>query len=327
MANLAIKGHPSRSEEVIQLLEMLGADRLGYKDTFVGFYYYIECDVIVSSDECPIDAIVFTLEEFEKKFPYKVGDKVNSPCKGCIKTITSMWWDTYLNTITYKLDHRIYTNIDQLKVVNDLQPYKEEGVNLQELERKLDEALAKETTESLNKWLDEENMDTNNLCTQCVYAVDNHCGLRGFTNDFNRLYCSAQNADKLPNGFELQPDGYFSWVDSKPQYPKIYIECCECLKYNPFINNVSGYKRDAIGALQTLITCRDAYWEIAGEQMGLGKPWEPYDAKDRYIIRRVEDEIRKGYNISCVLEFPTAEMRDAFFENFKGLIEQCKELL
>ncbi|MBQ2396192.1 MAG: hypothetical protein II304_03995, partial [Bacteroidales bacterium] len=73
MATLAIKGHPKRGNEVIEILEMLGANRLGYKDTFVGFYYYIECDVIVSSDECPIDAIVFTLEEFEEKFPYKVG--------------------------------------------------------------------------------------------------------------------------------------------------------------------------------------------------------------------------------------------------------------
>lgn len=28
-----------------------------------------------------------------------------------------------------------------------------------------------------------------------------------------------------------------------------------------------------------------------------------------------------------ILAFPTAEMRDAFFEDFKELIEQCKELL
>lgn len=27
------------------------------------------------------------------------------------------------------------------------------------------------------------------------------------------------------------------------------------------------------------------------------------------------------------LAFPTAEMRDTFYENFKDLIEQCKELL
>jgi hypothetical protein len=28
-----------------------------------------------------------------------------------------------------------------------------------------------------------------------------------------------------------------------------------------------------------------------------------------------------------ILAFPTEEMRDTFYENFKDLIEQCKELL
>lgn len=50
-------------------------------------------------------------------------------------------------------------------------------------------------------------------------------------------------------------------------------------------------------------------------------------AKDKYVIRRVGNTILKGYSISCVLEFPTEEMRDAFFENFKDLIKSCKELL
>ena len=30
---------------------------------------------------------------------------------------------------------------------------------------------------------------------------------------------------------------------------------------------------------------------------------------------------------STILEFPTEEMRDAFYENFKELINECKELL
>jgi hypothetical protein len=88
-----------------------------------------------------------------------------------------------------------------------------------------------------------------------------------------------------------------------------------------------GYNSELICKLQVLLLCRDAYWKIYGEQMGLGKPWEPLDAKDKYIIRRAGDAIVKGYNISCVLEFPTAEMRDAFYENFKELITSCKELL
>ena len=33
------------------------------------------------------------------------------------------------------------------------------------------------------------------------------------------------------------------------------------------------------------------------------------------------------YTHDCPFAFPTEEMRDAFYENFKDLIEQCKELL
>jgi hypothetical protein len=61
--------------------------------------------------------------------------------------------------------------------------------------------------------------------------------------------------------------------------------------------------------------------------MGLGKPWEPGDIKSRYVICRDGDTIVKWYGISCALEFPTPEMRDIFYENFKKEIEECKDLL
>lgn len=135
------------------------------------------------------------------------------------------------------------------------------------------------------------------------------------------------------------PKGYeFAGVDDdnqqvvftkiQPEYPKTYEECCDVLgRTFPINDDVEGYKWELIMNSQRLLVCRDAYWKIAGEQMGLGKHWEPRDAKDKYIIRRAGDAIVKGYNISCVLEFPTAEMRDAFYEHFKELIEQCKQLL
>lgn len=63
--------------------------------------------------------------------------------------------------------------------------------------------------------------------------------------------------------------------------------------------------------------------------MGLGKPWEPGDNKVFGIIRQ-HDKIQKYNDFvggSTIFEFPTLEMRDAFYENFKDLIELCKELL
>ena len=96
MSNIAILGHPTRGKEVIQLLEMLGANRLGYKDTFVGFYYYIECGAICSSDEYPTYSTIFTLEEFLEKYPYKVGDKVKVWVNGYrgVFNIQDITWDS-----------------------------------------------------------------------------------------------------------------------------------------------------------------------------------------------------------------------------------------
>ena len=78
--------------------------------------------------------------------------------------------------------------------------------------------------------------------------------------------------------------------------------------------------------------CRDAYWKIAGEQMGLGKPWKPdwsTESERKYVIEVYRNNVRtnsQGYS-NTTLAFPTIEMRNAFYENFKNLIEQCKELL
>jgi hypothetical protein len=78
---------------------------------------------------------------------------------------------------------------------------------------------------------------------------------------------------------------------------------------------------------EDLITCRDAYWKIAGKQLGSDKPWGP--DWDNLSTPHEFIKIYKGCFIysSRVLVFPTPEMRDAFYENFKDLINKCKELL
>ena len=139
----------------------------------------------------------------------------------------------------------------------------------------------------------------------------------------------------IPHNQEIvNIDGRYILRDKKLQYPKTYGECCDILKINPFSNEVYGYERNLISALQALITCRNAYWKIAGEEMGLDKPWEPdleNDTQDKYAIGNVENKLYLPSlpfnNDNKLLSFPTKEIRDAFYENFKDLIEQCKELL
>jgi hypothetical protein len=80
---LGIKGHSTRSKEVIEILEMLGGKNhcnlIGDDDRFF-YYIYINDNYIYNSYIGP-DEIkgykIFSLEEFLENFPYKVGDKVN----------------------------------------------------------------------------------------------------------------------------------------------------------------------------------------------------------------------------------------------------------
>ena len=94
---------------------------------------------------------------------------------------------------------------------------------------------------------------------------------------------------------------------------------------------MDSYKRKLIANFYRLILCRDAYWKIAGEEMRLDKSWEPDWTNDlsKYYISFYNNKVDKGIiNYSNkILAFPTEEIQDAFYENFKDLIENCKELL
>ena len=128
-----------------------------------------------------------------------------------------------------------------------------------------------------------------------------------------------------------------SFLTPKPKYPKTYEECLSVLRIYNGLQDVEIYnaKPSECKLFESLIRlkrCRDAYWKIAGEEMGLGKPWEPdwvnLEQNKHCIWVYVGDVIlNDGYRYQHILTFPTEEMRDAFYENFKEEIEICKELL
>lgn len=144
----------------------------------------------------------------------------------------------------------------------------------------------------------------------------------------------------LSGGRELiQEDGKWFVVKKKKEYPKTYEECCRVVNANSCIRlvyNLSDgqkYYHDEDNLylyenFRRLKICRDAYWTIYGEENGLGKPWEP-TIETVYCISRNDNVIKCSYRggKSNILEFPTEEMRDAFYENFKSEIESCKEFL
>ena len=278
MTNLAIKGHPTRGKEIIEILEMLGGinkyNLRGDTDE-----WFILNGTQIQRSGMLFDGISFTLEEFLEKYPYKVGDKVE--LNGIGVEITGMNWLD--KTINYEgKSIKLGSEYDCLSV-QDLKPYKEETMERGE--------------DNWAKW-------------------------------------------DLPDGYEFQDEegnviktSVIKLVKKQPQYPKTYEECCNILGIEDRENGYCGYNYELFGEFQKLYICRDAYWKIAGEQMGLDKPWEPdwCSVKQcKFGIYTSENQIKyiTLYVLNnLILVFPTEEMRDAFYKNFKELIEFCKELL
>ena len=140
----------------------------------------------------------------------------------------------------------------------------------------------------------------------------------------------------------IQEDGKWFVVKKKKEYPKTYEECCKvvnansCIKLVYNLSDGQKYYHDEDNLylyenFRRLKICRDAYWMIYGEENGLGKPWEPNWTIDDmkysiFTIKGMLSKTRARYD-GAILSFPTEEMRDAFYENFKKEIEICKELL
>lgn len=137
----------------------------------------------------------------------------------------------------------------------------------------------------------------------------------------------------IPQGYEfcgIEFDKGKILLRKKPvEYPKTFEGCCETLN---IINSgmpcvMASHLGHAIANFAKLIIMRDAYWAVYAENMRLKKPWEP--DWDNLSTNHEFIKINKGcftYS-SRVLVFPTEEMRDAFYDNFKTLIESCKDLL
>ena len=122
----------------------------------------------------------------------------------------------------------------------------------------------------------------------------------------------------------------------KPKYPKNFRECKQvldsCSDEDANWYGIQGYRFDLLEKLQYLLVCRDAYWYVYAKEQNMPFNWKPEwssSDQEKFTIRMYDGYRHFGHDkhLHSVLAFPTAEMRDAFYENFKDLIEECKELL
>ena len=320
---LGIKGHETRGDEVIKILKMLGGKNpCNLTGDVENHFYYITNhykdinNSYIGPDEIK-GYMIFSLEDFLEKFPYKVGDKVNvwinydyfsgPHVELVVAEIKSMRWNSTRCQFVYKMKdiNREFYKDDIKGKVND----------------------------------DEENLfHTTNEYEEIVE--------KSFQGGYERCKLDIQlNGYELPEGYHFT-DENGNVIDSKkillvknsPSYPKTYMECCELLGYGGIISfaGLDDEEENLYGKFIVLKRCRDAYWKIAGEEMELGKSWEPdYDSGvNKYGIICMNGVVQKSNpttnwerHLNKVLDFPTEKMRNAFYENFKDLIEQCKELL
>lgn len=307
---LTIKGHPTRGNEVIELFKMMGGWECGYCGCGTGFYYYISQfgNIEASCKPSKFDTyIVYTLEEFLEKFPYKVGDivKTGKDEEGVIK---QMRWVN--NDIVYWVNSHKTCDWAQTLSVDVLDKYNRINLNDKVNENDMESCKCPEY-EDIKKiaYLSINDKD---------YADEIEINLGDdyeYKFEMNRLYI----------------------LKKKPKYPKLrnLTECKEILGEKDMYQGISGYKGELLTIFQRLLIFRDVYWKIAGEELELGKPWKPnfgkyihysinfYLYKDSFVLHKGEYHSPDNR----ILVFPIEDMRDAFYENFKNLIEQCKELL
>lgn len=282
---LAIKGHPTRGKEVIELLEMLGGDnRWKASGNIEKVYYSISNGSIIYSPQLEKGTVVFTLDEFYKKYQFKVGDKVvytkfGGNCDDYAVTIESMKWTG--TTIEYTFNDYVTCLAKDLKMWNGEPEAVISGIYLNDYD-----------------YADEVELNLG----------DYEIKVRG-----GRTYA----------------------VKKKHVYPTTYKECCKNvfgLAHGEMTVDVPMHYSPLIIDFAKLLICRDAYWKIASDEMELDKSWEPdwsIESEIKYVIEVYRNNVRKnsqGYS-NTLLAFPTIEMRDTFYENFKDLIEACKKLL
>lgn len=128
---------------------------------------------------------------------------------------------------------------------------------------------------------------------------------------------------EIPKGYKLRQRIFDKFVfERMNDRPTDIKEAVEILDISMFMSE--NYRKKQLETLQRLLILRDAWWKMADD-------WKPdwNNVSDKHCIYFVSGEIwlTECQTRQCTLAFPTAEMRDAFYDNFKELIDKCKELL
>ena len=294
---IAIQGHPFRGKEVIQILESLGGKNIeGLKGTCETFYYIDnrnEIDDNHKSNFLP-DYKLYTLEEFEKEFPFKIGDNVQIEINNiiCLATITDI-----VNIGKYKVKYpsgnigildkkyiNIYNEMNTKNITLTIDNAKEKYKKGGELREIALQAFTEKELNPLPKSWEE-------FCEN--YPIQDHEAFINYINS-NITICK-----------ECAGSGLGIWM-RKPEKDR-----CKC---------VSKKSAEAHLAMIQLEQLRNCWWN----------GWKPeYNCGTKYIIKWDKDDliVATSGRIRAFLIFPTCKMAKEFLECFRDLIKKAGDLI
>ena len=156
----------------------------------------------------------------------------------------------------------------------------------------------------------------------------------------------------VPDGWEfdrIDESGNIVLKEKKKELPKTWLKCLRIIDHAEYIkedseidkchiddlpykdglydNNGRNMLPRGLGkpmlALCQLLVCRNAWWK----QLGWKPDWD--DGNNKFTIIYSCGTVCCDYNKKCsrILAFPTPEVRDQFFDTFRDLIEEAKELI
>ena len=288
---ITIKGHPTRGNEVIQILESLGGKNTSNHKGRDNYAYYISSidGRIYKTSILFSEYKHYTLEEFEREFPFKIGDKVISTTTNFTGTIINLkehgWYYVKLDSGNFLCISR-----QHLKLYKEMK--EERNITL--------------TLDKAQEWY-KKGGELKEIALQAFTEKELNSLPRSWEE-----FCTCYNTIKDDEHYIDVDSNLLRVHDMIPNHNRLKIA-----DRNIYPSKKSAEAHLAIIQLEQLRNC---WWN----------GWEPiWDISQKYCIYLSHNEVqvRMCTNVARFLTFPTREMAIEFLECFRDLIELARNLI
>ena len=297
MNKIAIQGHPTRGKEVIQILESLGGvNGCQLEGNSENSYYFISCNnnIIDCCDKCYVRYKKYTLEEFEKEFPFKIGDKVTTTGTNHPKIITGItdtqWGLRYVISEIKFPDSKEIPHISQISLYKEIK--EERNITL--------------TFEKAKEWY-KKGGELREVALQ-AYSKE----------ELIKVELPKTWEEFCENYPKCSEEAFFN------QGSFIYKQNTKNFRHVDIDKNVCPSKKSAEAhlALIQLEQLRDCYRQ--GDIPDFND-----DNTKKYCIIKIKNDIcvKTTYNTSSFLTFTKKEVAEEFLVNFKPLIKIAEDYI